>query len=101
VQLPDLKALFKKIDENQKAIHKIKENYAGTRTEEETEYDGSGKVKKVETSQFTFFYMDGEEVSTLVQKDGKAAERGRAEKRKRDDKKTDRGIAKARNKKRS
>jgi energy-coupling factor transporter ATP-binding protein EcfA2 len=71
VQLPDLKALFKKIDENQKAIHKIKENYAGTRTEEETEYDGSGKVKKVETSQFTFFYMDGEEVSTLVQKDGK------------------------------
>jgi hypothetical protein len=71
VELPDLKALFKKIGENQKAIQKIKENYAGTRTEEETEYDGSGKVKKVETSQYTFFYLDGEEVSTLVQKDGK------------------------------
>jgi hypothetical protein len=34
VQLPDLKALFKEIDDNQKAIDKIKENYAGTRSEE-------------------------------------------------------------------
>jgi hypothetical protein len=71
VQLPDLKALFKKIDENQKALRKITENYTGTRTEQETEYDGNGKVKKVETNQYTFFYLDGEEVSTLVQKEGK------------------------------
>ena len=71
VQLPDLKALFKKIDDNQKAIRKITENYAGARTEEQTEYDSSGKVKKVETNQYTFFYLNGEEVSTLVQKDGK------------------------------
>src|SRR5258708_13838060 len=28
VQLPDLKALFKEIDENQKPIHKLKKNYA-------------------------------------------------------------------------
>ena len=68
---PDMNALFKKIGENQKVIHKIKENYAGTRTEEETEYDGRGQEKSVETSQYTFFYLDGEEVSTLVQKDGK------------------------------
>jgi len=71
VQLPDLKALFKRIDENQKTLHKIMENYAGTRTEEQTEYDGSGKVKKVETNQYAFFYLNGEEVSTLVRKDGK------------------------------
>jgi hypothetical protein len=69
--LPDLKALFKKIDENQKAIETIKENYTGRRTEEETQYDGSGKVKKVETAEYTFFYLNGEEVSTLVRKDGK------------------------------
>jgi len=71
VQLPDLKALFQKIGENQKAIHAIRENYCGTRTEETTEYDGGGKAKKTEARQYTFFYMDGEEVSTLVQKDGK------------------------------
>lgn len=71
MQLPDLKALFKRIDDNQKTLHKIMENYAGTRTEEQTEYDGSGKAKKVETNRYTFFYLNGEEVSTLVQKDGK------------------------------
>ena len=34
VKLPDLKALFKEIDDNQKAIDKIRENYAGTRVED-------------------------------------------------------------------
>ena len=71
VQLPDLKALFKEIDENQKAIDKIKENYAGTRSEEETEYDKTGKISKRELRESTFFYLSGQEVSTLVKKDGK------------------------------
>jgi hypothetical protein len=71
VKLPDLKALFKEIDGNQKAIDKIKENYAGTRTEDESEYDGDGKVKKHELNEYTFFYLDGEEISTLVKKGGK------------------------------
>jgi hypothetical protein len=71
VQLPDLKALFKEIDENQKAIDKIKENYAGSQSEEETEFEGDGGVKKHEASEFTFFYLNGEEVTTLVKKDGK------------------------------
>ena len=71
VQLPDLKTLFKEIDDNQKAIDKIKENYAGTRVEEETQFESDGRVKKRETSEYTFFYLNGEEVSTLVKKDGK------------------------------
>ena len=71
VQLPDLKALFKELDANQKAIDKIKENYAGTREEEETEYDKTGKVTKDERKEYTFFYLNGDEVSTLVKKDGK------------------------------
>src|SRR6267142_84584 len=72
VQLPDLKALFKEIDENQKAIDKLKENYAGTRSEEETEYDKTGKVTKREFKEFSFFYLDGDEISTLTKKDGKS-----------------------------
>ena len=71
VKLPDLKALFKEIDENQKAIDKLKENYAGTEEEEEAEYDGNGKVKKRELRESTFFYLDGDEITTLVKKDGK------------------------------
>ena len=71
VKLPDLQALFKEIDSNQKAIDKIKENYAGTETEEEAEYDGDGRMKKRETRESTFFYLDGNEIETLVKKDGK------------------------------
>jgi hypothetical protein len=71
VQLPDLKALFKEIDDNQKSIDKIKENYTGTRAEEETEFEANGNVKKREVTEYTFFYLNGEEVSTVVKKDGK------------------------------
>jgi hypothetical protein len=71
VQLPDLKALFKEIDENQKAIDKIKENYAGSQSEEETEFEGDGRVKKRELNEYTFFYLNGQEVTTRVKKDGK------------------------------
>ncbi len=71
VKLPDLKALFKEIDDNQKAIDKLKENYAGSQSEEETEFEGDGKVKKHEVSEYTFFYLNGDEITTLVKKDGK------------------------------
>src|SRR5262249_15229572 len=71
VQLPDLKRLFEEIDANQKQIDKIRENYAGTQVEEETEYDKSGKVTKKEVNEYTFFYLNGDEITTLVKKDGK------------------------------
>jgi hypothetical protein len=71
VQLPDLKALFKQIDSNQQALDKIKENYAGTKIEEETDYEGSGKPKKTDVRESTFFYLDGTEVSTLIKINGK------------------------------
>src|SRR5713226_9596162 len=71
VKLPDLKALFKEIDDNQKAIDKLKENYAGSQSEEETEFEGDGRVKKHEVNEYTFFYLNGDEITTLVKKDGK------------------------------
>jgi hypothetical protein len=89
VQLPDLKALFKEIDENQKAIDKIKENYAGSQSEEETEFEGDGRVKKREAHEYTFFYLNGEEVTTLVKKDGKPLN---AEEQKKENEKTQKRI---------
>lgn len=71
VKLPDLKALFKELDDNQKAIDKIREDYAGTKTEEETDFDSDGKVKKHTVTESTFFYVDGEEISQVSEKDGK------------------------------
>src|SRR5208282_47374 len=65
------KKLFEEIDANQKEIDKVKENYAGTQVEEETEYDKTGKVTKKELNEYTFFYLNGDEITTLVKKDGK------------------------------
>src|ERR1700674_2018366 len=89
VQLPDLKALFKEIDENQKAIDKIKENYAGSQSEEETEFEGDGRVKKREASEYTFFYLHGQEVTTRVKKDGNPLS---AEEQKKENEKTQKRI---------
>jgi hypothetical protein len=72
VKLPDLKALFKELDDNQKAIDKIREDYAGTKTEEETDFDSDGKVKKHTVTESTFFYFDGDEISQVSKRDGKA-----------------------------
>src|SRR5213595_1427724 len=89
VQLPDLKALFKEIDDNQKAIDKIKENYAGSQSEEETEFEGDGRMKKHEISEYTFFYLSGQEVTTRVKKDGKPLS---AEEQKKENEKTQKRI---------
>jgi len=89
VQLPDLKALFKEIDENQKAIDKIRENYAGSQSEEETEFEGDGRVKKREANEYTFFYLNGQEVTTRVKKDGKLLS---AEEQKKENEKTQKRI---------
>jgi hypothetical protein len=90
VQLPDLKKLFEQIDANQKEIDKVKENYAGTRVEEETQYDKSGKVTKKEESEYTFFYLKGDEISTLVKKDGKPLSE---QEQKKENEKTQKSIA--------
>ena len=89
VKLPDLKALFKEIDDNQKAIDKIKENYAGSQSEEETEFEGDGRVKKREANEYTFFYLSGQEVTTRVKKDGKPLS---AEEQKKENEKTQKRI---------
>ena len=89
VQLPDLKALFLEIDKNQKAIDKVKENYAGTQTEEETEYDKTGRVTKHELKEYTFFYLNGNEISTLVKENDKPLSE---EKQKKENEKTQKRI---------
>ncbi|HYL61309.1 MAG TPA: hypothetical protein VE077_01720 [Candidatus Methylomirabilis sp.] len=89
VKLPDLKALFKEIDDNQKALDKIRENYAGTRVEETTEVGKDGKPKKPDLKEYTFFYFHGDEISTLVKKDGKPLS---AEEQKKENEKTQKEI---------
>lgn len=92
VKLPDLKKLFEEIDANQKEIDKIRENYAGTQVEEETDYDKSGKITKKEINEYTFFYLNGDEITTLVKKDGEPLS---AEEQKKENEKTQKRIVEA------
>jgi hypothetical protein len=92
VKLPDLKKLFEEIDANQKEIDKIRENYAGTQVEEETEFDKSGRITKKETNEYTFFYLNGDEITTLEKKDGKPLS---TEEQKKENEKTQKRIIEA------
>lgn len=71
VHLPDLKALFQEINDNQKKIDKMREEYASTKIVQEDELDGSGKLKKRQVHEYQVFYLQGHEIRTLVKKDDK------------------------------
>lgn len=71
VHLPDLKALFQEINDNQKKIDKVREEYASTKIVQEDELDGSGKLKKRQVYEYQVFYLKGNEIRTLVKKDDK------------------------------
>jgi hypothetical protein len=53
------------------------------------EYESDGKVKKRELTEYTFFYLNGEEVSTRVKKDGKPLS---SEEQKKENEKTQKHI---------
>ena len=60
------------------------------RNEQETEFDKTGRVTKEEVKEYSFFYLNGEEVSTLTKKDGKPLS---DEEQKKENEKTQKEIA--------
>ena len=71
VKLPDMKALFKEIDANQKAIDELRHRYAGTKVEEDFMYRSPGQVKSHDSKESKFFYMDSEEIDIVQKRNGK------------------------------
>lgn len=80
VHLPDLKALFQEIIDNQKKIDKVREEYASTKIVQEDELDSSGKLKKREVSEYQVFYLKGSEIRTLIKKNDKPLSQDEQEK---------------------
>src|SRR6266576_1861614 len=74
---------------NKIELHRGNEKYAGSQSEEETEFEGDGRVKKREANEYTFFYLSGQEVTTRVKKDGKPLS---AEEQKKENEKTQKRI---------
>ncbi len=69
--LPDIPALIKDMEKNQKAIDALVEQYACRKTEEEDEVDDKGRFKQKSVKEYEVFYLGGEEIDRLVKKDGK------------------------------
>ncbi len=70
VVLPDLKALFAEVRAKEAANEKLRQKYAGTKIETETDVDKKGNPTKTEVTESSFFYLNGAEVDRLLKKDG-------------------------------
>ena len=70
VVLPDLKKLFGEVHERERANEKLRQQYAGTKIENETEIDKKGNPTKPEITESFFFYYNGGEVDRVLKKDG-------------------------------
>jgi hypothetical protein len=69
--LPDIPQLMREVDEHQKQLDKIRENYTYTSLQTTQDIDAGGQVKKTETRELETFFVHGRQIGRMVKKDGK------------------------------
>ncbi|HEY5284817.1 MAG TPA: hypothetical protein VIM14_18640 [Polyangia bacterium] len=69
--LPEIRQLMKEVQEHQKQLEKVRENYTYSASITTQEIDGSGQVKKTETEELEEFFVNGHQIGRTVKKDGK------------------------------
>ena len=69
--LPDIKQLLRDVQENQKQLESLVDQYSCTEDEEVRELDKNGQIKKTIVKEYMDFYLGGELVRREVKKDGK------------------------------
>ena len=69
--LPDIHQLMKEVDEHQKQLDKVRENYTFSMSQEIQELDAKGQVSKTETKEAEVFFVNSHEIWRVVKKDGK------------------------------
>ncbi len=72
--LPEIRQLMKEVQEHQKELEKVQENYTYSTSVAVQEIDGHGQVKKTETEEFEDFFVNGHQIGRKVKKDGKPLE---------------------------
>jgi hypothetical protein len=78
--LPDIKQLFSDVQEHQKQIDNLRDQYSCTENEEVRELDKNGQVKKSIVKEYMDFYLGGELVRRVVKKDGRPLSAGEQKK---------------------
>jgi hypothetical protein len=69
--LPDIRKLMLEVQEHQKQLDKIRENYTYTSWQVIEDIDGNGQVKKTETAEFEDFFVSGHLIERKVKSNGK------------------------------
>ena len=93
--LPDIPALMRAVEVNQKAAEAIEKDYLYRSVQTAVESDGHGGVKKTETKEYDIFWVEGVPVHRLVRKNGKELS---ADEQKKENEQIDKEAAKAREK---
>jgi hypothetical protein len=68
--LPDPRTLVREVQEQQKQVDKLRENYTYTSLQTVQDVDGNGKVTKTETSEKEDFFVNGHVIERTVKKNG-------------------------------
>jgi hypothetical protein len=69
--LPAIPQLMHEVEEHQKALEKVIENYTYTSLQTTQDLDANGQAKKTETTEQEVFFVHGRHIARLVKKDGK------------------------------
>lgn len=69
--LPDIRELMHEVQEHQKALDHIRENYTYTSYQVVQDVDANGQVKKTETSEYNDFFVNGHVIERKVKQNDK------------------------------
>ncbi len=69
--LPDVRKLMVEVQEHQKQVDKVRENYTYSSLQTTQDIDGNGQVKKTESEEYEVFFVNSHEIDRMVKKDGK------------------------------
>ena len=93
--LPDVPALMRAVEANQRASEAIQKNYLYRSVVTQEESNGHGGVKKSETNEYDVFWAEGVPVHRMTKKNGKELS---AEDQKKENEQIDKQVAKAKEK---
>lgn len=69
--LPAIPQLMREVEEHQKQLDKVRENYTYTSLQTIQEIDAKGQVTKTESKEFDVFFVHRRQIHRLLKKDGK------------------------------
>jgi hypothetical protein len=69
--LPEIPQLMREVEEHQKALEKVQENYTYSSLQTTQDLDSNGRVKKTVVEEREVFFVNGRAIARLVKKDGK------------------------------